>query len=108
MMELRLIAAGVQRRIAGGLLAAALSLAGMGAAWAQVDANQATEAQLDGILGLGPATTRRILAERDKAPFKSWPDLLARVKGIGAQSATKLSANGLNVNGLAFEPGQRK
>lgn len=101
-------AAIMKRRIVSGLLAAALSVAGLGAAWAQVDVNLATEAQLDGILGLGPATTRRILAEREKAPFKNWADLLARVKGIGTQSAVKLCANGLNVNGQAFEPCQRK
>jgi competence protein ComEA len=67
-----------------------------------VDANTATEAQLDGLLGLGPATTRLILAERDKARFKNWQDLIARVKGLGPKAAAKLSAAGLNVNGQPY------
>jgi len=68
-----------------------------------VDVNRATEAQLDGVLGLGPATTRLILAERDKALFKNWQDLIARVKGLGPKAAVKLSANGLNVDGQPYE-----
>jgi competence protein ComEA len=67
-----------------------------------VDANTATEAQLDGLLGLGPATTRLILAERDKARFKNWQDLIARVKGLGPKAAAKLSAAGLNVDGQPY------
>jgi competence protein ComEA len=67
-----------------------------------VDVNTATEAQLDGLLGLGPATTRVILAERDKARFKNWQDLIARVKGLGPKAAAKLSAAGLNVDGQPY------
>lgn len=71
-------------------------------ALAAIDINQASEADLDGLRGLGPATTRLILSERAKAPFKNWQDLLARVKGIGPSSAAKLSAEGLTVNGQSF------
>ncbi len=72
-----------------------------------IDINKATEADLDGVRGLGPATTRLILSERDKAPFKNWQDLLTRVKGIGPTSAARLSAQGLTVHGQPYQPGQR-
>jgi competence protein ComEA len=73
-------------------------------AFAGVDVNQAREADLDGIKGLGPATTRLILAERQKAEFKSWADLISRVKGLGENSAAKLSEAGLSVNGVSYMP----
>lgn len=83
-------------------------LAGHGAmALAALDINRATEADLDGLSGLGPATTRLILGERDKAPFKNWQDLLTRVKGIGPTSAARLSAQGLTVNGQPYEARRR-
>ena len=83
------------------LLAIALLVTALPAG-AGVDINRASEADLDGIRGLGPATTRAILAEREKAPFKSWKDLLTRVKGIGPGSAAQLSAAGLTVNGQGY------
>ena len=73
-----------------------------------VDVNTASEAQLDGVLGLGPATTRLILAEREKSRFKNWPDLIARIKGLGPKAAVKLSAQGLNVDGLPYMPAGKK
>ena len=73
-------------------------------AFAGVDVNQASEADLDGIKGLGPATTRLILAERQKADFKSWADLISRVKGLGENSAAKLSEAGLSVTGVSYMP----
>lgn len=73
-------------------------------AFAAVDVNQASEVELDGIKGLGPSTTAKILAERTKSPFKDWTDLMARVKGIKSTSATKLSTNGLTVDGNPFPP----
>lgn len=85
-------------------IALILLLAGAMPAWCQTDVNTATEAQLDMVLGLGPATTRRILAERERAPFRNWSDLMKRIKGIGPASALKLSAGGLQVNGQSFEP----
>ena len=65
-------------------------------AWA-LEVNQATEAELDGLRGLGPAFTRRILAERSLRPFADWPDLMRRVSGMGSVTAQKLSAQGLTV-----------
>lgn len=83
-----------------------LALVGLAAwlalpAWA-ADANTATEAELDGIKGLGPSQTARILQARDKAPFKDWADFMARVKGIKPRTATKLSQNGLTVNAQPY------
>ena len=73
------------------------------ATWAAVDVNTATEAELDGIKGIGPAMSARILQEREKAPFKDWADLIERVQGVGEGSAARLSAEGLRVNGRSFK-----
>jgi competence protein ComEA len=81
------------------LLAVATLMATMTFAWAQVDVNKADEAALDGIRGLGPAKTKAILEERKKGEFKDWSDFEARVKGIGAKNAARLSEAGLQVNG---------
>lgn len=72
----------------------------MSFAWAQVDVNKADQAALDGIKGIGPATSKAILEERKKGGnFKDWDDLQKRVKGVGEKSAEKLSQAGLTVNG---------
>jgi competence protein ComEA len=71
-------------------------------AWAQIDINQANVAALDGIRGIGPSMSRKILAERENGMFKSWSDLMARVPGIKDKAATKLSTQGLTVNGQSF------
>ena len=78
-------------------------------AWA-LEVNQATEAELDGLRGLGPAFTRRILAERSLRPFADWPDLMRRVSGMEGVTAQKLSAQGLTVNaqGLGLEKNNPK
>lgn len=73
-------------------------------AFADVDVNSATEAELDGIRGIGPSTSRRILDERNKGNFKDWDDLMARIRGIRRANAARLSAAGLTVNGSAFQP----
>jgi competence protein ComEA len=63
-----------------------------------LEVNTANEAELDSVKGLGPSSTARILKAREQAPFKDWADLMQRVKGIKASSATKLSDAGLTVN----------
>lgn len=73
----------------------------MGLAFAQADVNKADQAGLDGIKGIGPAMSKRILDERKKGEFKDWADFETRVKGVGEKSATKLSDAGLTVNGQA-------
>ena len=72
------------------------------AASAAVDINLASVADLDGIKGIGPAVSSRILKERQKGPFKSWNDFITRVKGIGANNAARLSSEGLTVDGVAY------
>lgn len=69
--------------------------------WA-LDINQASEAELDGLRGLGPAFTRRVMAERDIRPFTDWPDLMRRVSGMGLVTANKLASQGLTVSGQAL------
>lgn len=78
---------------------AAMSLV---AAFAAVDVNKATEAELDGIKGIGPVTTKLIVSERKKGAFKNWEDFVARVKGVGDKSAAQFSAAGLTVGGATY------
>lgn len=73
------------------------------AAFAAVDVNKATEAELDGIKGIGPVTTRLIVSERKKGEFKNWDDFITRVKGVGDKSAAKFSAEGLTVGGESYK-----
>lgn len=72
-----------------------------------VDANRATQAQLERLRGVGVDLSERILAERDRAPFRDWADFMRRVKGVRAPLAAKLSAEGLTVAGRPFEPATR-
>lgn len=83
-------------------LLAILALLYAAASFAAVDVNQASAADLDGIKGIGPALSTRILEARKQGSFKDWHDLLARVKGIGQGNAAKYSAGGLTVNGEPF------
>ena len=73
-------------------------------AWAQVDLNKATEIELDGLNGVGPALTREVMTEREKAPFRNWPDVMQRVKGIGPKKAATLSEQGVRVQGQGYGP----
>ena len=68
------------------------------------DINRASEAELDGIKGIGPALSGKILAAREQGPFRDWVDLLRRVKGISRKSAERLSEAGLTVNGERYAP----
>lgn len=70
---------------------------------AALDINQATEAELDSIKGIGPATSSKILDERKKGKFKDWNDFVERVKGIGDKKANQLSEQGVTVNGALFK-----
>jgi competence protein ComEA len=77
-------------------------------AMAAVDVNKATEAQLDAVNGIGPVTSKLIMAERKKGEFKNWQDFIDRVKGIGEARAAKLSADGLTVGGTSYKPAATK
>ena len=67
-----------------------------------LELNSANEAELDSLRGIGPPTTRRILAAREQALFANWDDFLRRVKGLGPHHAQRLSAQGLTIDGLPF------
>ena len=79
-----------------------LSLCCAALAYAAVDVNQASEAELDGIKGIGPGLSGRILQERQSAPFKDWADFISRVGGVGNKSAVNFSKEGLTVNGKKY------
>ena len=83
------------------IFAALFSLAAI-TSFAALDVNTATEAELDSIKGLGPASTARIMKARGDGAFKTWADLMSRVKGIKPATAAKLSAGGLTVSGEPF------
>lgn len=72
------------------------------ASFAAVDVNKATAAELDGIKGIGPAISGKIIDERKKGNFKDWNDFITRVQGVGEGNAAKFSAEGMTVNGAAF------
>lgn len=84
---------------------AALGALILTAAFAAVDVNTASEADLDSIKGIGPATSSQILKSRRTSKFKDWNDLIQRTNGIGAKRAAKLSYEGLRVNGLPYQAG---
>ncbi len=71
--------------------------------WAAVDANSATEADLTQVKGIGPAIATQIVEARKQGNFKDWPDLIARVKGVGQKNADKFSQGGLTVNGQSIQ-----
>lgn len=73
------------------------------AAFAAVDVNKASEAELDGIKGIGPVTSKVIISERKKGEFKNWDDFVTRVKGVGDKNAAKFSAEGLTVGGASYK-----
>jgi competence protein ComEA len=86
------------------LLAVATLAASMSFAFAQVDVNKGDAAALDGVKGVGPSMSKRIIDERTKnGDFKDWADFQKRVKGIGDKNAAKLSSAGLQVNGQSKE-----
>ena len=81
---------------------AALAALLAASALAAVDANTATQAELESISGVGPAISTDIIDERKKGDFKDWNDLSRRVRGVGDRSAAKFSAGGLTVNGKTY------
>jgi len=80
-----------------------LALATLPLAAVALDINQASEMELDALRGVGPALSARVLQARAQAPFKDWPDLMARVSGMGPQKVQQLAREGLTVNGLPLD-----
>lgn len=72
-------------------------------AHAALEVNQAPAHDLVAIKGIGPSTRDKIVAARQAGPFRDWTDFIARVKGIGPATASKMSAQGLRVNGQAYD-----
>ncbi|MBQ0961778.1 helix-hairpin-helix domain-containing protein [Ideonella sp. 4Y11] len=73
------------------------------AAEATLEVNQANQAELEMLPGVGPALSEAILAERRRGgPFPDWRALQRRVKGLGPATARRLSQAGLRVNGVAY------
>jgi competence protein ComEA len=72
-------------------------------AFAAVDANQASRADLETVKGIGPGLSAKILKAREAGSFKNWNDLVDRVGGIGTGNASKLSQAGLTVGGAAYD-----
>ena len=72
------------------------------AAFAAVDVNKATAAELDGIRGIGPGLSSKILEARKNGDFKDWNDFIDRVNGVGEKTASRFSADGLTVQGKKF------
>ncbi len=72
-------------------------------AFAAADANQATQAELETVKGIGPGLSSKILQARQSGNFKNWDDLVERVGGIGAGNAARFSQAGLTVSGSAYD-----
>lgn len=89
-------------RLAALLLPHLLSPQGLQAQAATLELNQADRAELESLPGIGPQLAERLLAERARAPFAHWPELLRRVRGLGPRLARRLSGAGLRVNGQAY------
>lgn len=69
---------------------------------AAVEVNQASQAELETVKGIGPGLSGKILEARKAGAFKSWSDIIDRVPGIGAGNAARFSQAGLTVAGSAF------
>ena len=70
-------------------------------AWA-LDINQASEAELDSLKGMGPALSAKVLMARAQGPFLNWQDVMQRVSGLRQSKAQQFSEQGLTVQGLSF------
>lgn len=74
-----------------------------GAAESTLELNDAGQAALEALPGIGPALSERLLAERAQRPFADWADLQRRVPGLGPALAARLSAAGLRIGGRALD-----
>lgn len=83
-----------------GILATAFALN----AFAAVDANRASQAELETVKGIGPSLLAKILKAREAGTFKDWNEMVNRVGGIGPGNAAKFSQAGLTVGGTAYDP----
>jgi competence protein ComEA len=68
-----------------------------------LEVNQANVAELDGLKGMGPTLSAKVLKAREQAPFQSWQDLMQRTAGLRHAKAQQFSEQGLTVNGQPFQ-----
>jgi competence protein ComEA len=85
------------------LIAAATALAFAFNAFAAVEANQANQADLETVKGIGPGLSTKILDARKAGPFKDWSDMVERVPGVGPGNAARFSQAGLTVAGTPYQ-----
>lgn len=72
------------------LLILVVCFACIGSAFAAIDLNTATQAQLESVNGIGPVKAKAIIEYRARnAPFKSVDDL-ANVKGFGKKTVNNV------------------
>ena len=71
-------------------------------AFAAVDVNQASQAELETVKGIGPGLSGKILAARKTSSFKDWTDFVDRVPGVGPGNANRFSQAGLTVGGKTY------
>ncbi len=72
-------------------------------AFAAVDVNKASQAELETVKGIGPGLSAKILKAREAGGFKDWGDLVERVGGVGPGNAARFSQAGLTVSGAAYD-----
>lgn len=70
-----------------------------------VDLNQATRAEIEAVRGVGVELTDRLLHARLEGPFRDWPDLRRRVKGVSQRALAGLNEARFRIHGQA-PPGQ--
>jgi competence protein ComEA len=84
------------------ILAAFILAAFAFAAQAAVDANKASQAELETVKGIGPGLSSKILDARKAGAFRDWNDLVERVGGVGPSNAARFSQAGLTVNNATY------
>jgi competence protein ComEA len=85
------------------VIAAVTALAFAFNAFAAVDVNQATQADLETIKGIGPGLSTKIVDARKAGAFKDWTDMVERVPGVGPGNAARFSQAGLTVAGAPYQ-----
>lgn len=71
-------------------------------AFAAVDVNRASQAELESVKGIGPGLSGKILEARKTGAFKDWGDFVDRVPGVGPGNAARFSNAGLTVGEQAY------
>ena len=90
------------RTLFAALIAVTLAAFSLHAA-AAVDANQASQAELETVKGIGPGLSTKILEARKAGQFKDWSDMVDRVPGVGPGNAARFSQAGLTVGGASYD-----